>query len=919
MLRRLAFAVVFLLAGTLTRGQETRVQYLSGHGIDDATPWEFYCSSGDRSGEWTTIKVPWCWDVAGFGKLTYGRLPKGEKQSNEQGKYRFKFNVPADWNGQTIELVFEGVMTDAQVWVNGQSAGAKHQGAYYRFKYDVTKLVKIGGENLLEVTVDKESANASINNAERRGDYWNYGGIFRPVYLQVVPKTHIERVAIDARGDGKFSADVVVAGNAESVRAQIVSAKGEAVGEAFSAPVANGLAKLSSSVASPRLWTAETPNLYFVDLTVMRGEKALHHVRQRFGFRTIEVRAGEGVFVNGKRAWFKGCDRHSFWPESGRATSEKISRGDIALMKEMNMNAVRMSHYPPDVHFLEACDEMGMYVLDELAGWHQAYDTPTAQGLVRDMVERDVNHPSILFWDNGNEGGWNKEVDDDFAKWDPQQRHVLHPWAPFRGINTKHYPTYEQMVKLAQGPDVYFPTEFQHALFDGGGGCGLEDYWEVMLGGKASAGGFIWAFLDESVKRTDGTMDGQGNQAPDGIVGPYREREGSFYTIKEVWSPVVVTQVSERKFRVENRYDFLNAKECAFRWELRRLPTANEGKAGYTVVAEGKIPSPDIAPHESAEISVEIPPRADADGLALRVDSPDGKELWTWVWPIERAHLTAKSKGSVAIGEDAEAIHTSAGGQSFVFSKKSARLTDVSIGGRAFPLVNGPRPAFGEAELVGIEHHANGDDQVIKATFHGNLSDISWRVHPDGSLDLDYEYSLAGQFDYFGVSFDLAEESVKSMKWLGNGPYRAWKNRLPGGTLSVWENAYNNTMTGYSGWIYPEFKGYYAGVRWMEIRTTAGNILVEMEEPMFVQMLRPEFPGHPKPHSATTAATQAVKQSASLSANAWANFPDAGFSLLRGIAPMGTKFNVAQQLGPKSQQNVAQGTYRGKARFVFGD
>src|SRR6185312_3654673 len=146
----------------------------------------------------------------------------------------------------------------------------------------------------------------------------------------------------------------------------------------------------------------------------------------------------------------------------------------------MNNNAVRMSHYPPDENFLEACDEIGIYVLDELGGWHQSYDTPTGHALVESMVKRDVNHPCILFWDNGNEGGWNTALDDDFAKWDPQQRNVLHPWAKFRGINTNHYPTYDAMVRLAKGPEVFFPTEFQHALFDGGGGAALEDYWDVV-------------------------------------------------------------------------------------------------------------------------------------------------------------------------------------------------------------------------------------------------------------------------------------------------------------------------------------------------------------------------------------------------------------------------------------------------------
>jgi hypothetical protein len=200
------------------------------------------------------------------------------------------------------------------------------------------------------------------------------------------------------------------------------------------------------------------------------------------------------------------------------------------------------------------------------------------------------------------------------------------------------------------------------------------------------------------------------------------------------------------------------------------------------------------------------------------------------------------------------------------------------------------------------------------------MKSVQWRVKSDGWLTLDYEYALTGTYDFLGVSFDLREADVKHMKWLGHGPFRVWKNRLVGGTLNVWDNAYNNTQTGYTDWIYPEFKGYYAGVRWLQLQTTAGPIVIALDDPsLYVQVLRPEFPGNPKPVSPTTAATQPIQSGSHISANAWATFPDAGFSILHGIAPMGTKFNSARQLGPQSQQNVASGEYRGTVRLFFGD
>ncbi len=395
----------------------------------------------------------------------------------------------------------------------------------------------------------------------------------------------------------------------------------------------------------------------------------------------------------------KGADRHSFWPDSGRCLSEKISHDDIALMKEMNMNAVRMSHYPPDAHFLDACDEMGMYVLDELAGWHAKYDDPTGHRLVGEMLARDVNHPSILFWDNGNEGGWNTNLDDDFAKWDPQKRGVIHPQATFRGLDNTHYPAYQAVVTKAAGPLPFFPTEMLHGLYDGGAGAGLEDYWNVMTQSKVASGGFIWAFLDEDVKRTDkgGILDSKTNQAPDGIVGPYREKEASFYAIKQIWSPIVITQKGG-EFAVENRYAFLDAKDCSYSYELWNYKSPGDPAAGHTVSASFKLQVDSIAPGKSGTL---LPPRiaqspAPYDATAITVKDPAGRELWTYVWPADSVHdyrkLPDQKAAASATASDSNGhITATAGDLVLVFDKSTGLLTTATRAGKNFSLINGPR------------------------------------------------------------------------------------------------------------------------------------------------------------------------------------------------------------------------------------
>ena len=384
----------------------TQKVYLSGQGSDSAVEWDFFCTAGRGSGQWSRIAVPSCWECQGFGQYTYGHMDLG-KRLNERGLYRHSFHVPAEWKGSEVSIVFEAVATDAAVRINGRSAGEKHQGAYCRFSYDISKLLKYGRENLLEVDVDKLSADKSIVAAEEQCDFWVYGGIFRPVWLEVKPKDNIARIALDAGADGHFAADVFLSGKTDGavVKGQVYSSDRKPFGQPFSAVCSGGTARLEAEFDTPALWTAETPNLYKVEVVLEKNGSAVHSVENKFGFRTVEVRPQDGIYLNGSKIIFKGVDRHSHWPTTGRTLNDKVNLQDALLIKEMNMNAVRMSHYPPDPRFLELCDSLGLYVLDELTGWQDCVDTRPGAKLVEELVTRDVNHPSILFWDNGNEGG----------------------------------------------------------------------------------------------------------------------------------------------------------------------------------------------------------------------------------------------------------------------------------------------------------------------------------------------------------------------------------------------------------------------------------------------------------------------------------------------------------------------------------
>lgn len=906
MFRRVFFYIyfiIYLFISNLSIAQETARLYLSGKGNEDAIDWDFYCTEGRNSNVWTKIPVPSCWELHGFGTYNYGH-DKIEDRGKEQGFYKRSFTIPKELNKKVVFIVFEGSMTDTEVWINGKLAGQKHKGAFYKFQYDITKLVKFNTENLLEVKVSKHSEDVSVNQAERFADYWIFGGIFRPVYLEFKPDQNIERIAIDAQVSGVFMANVYLKNirSANKISAQIFDLHGNTIGGSFQNNIEKkaSLVNITGKITGVSPWTPEFPNLYYIQLSLMDGENIIHVYKERFGFRTVEVKERDGIYVNGEKIKFKGVCRHSFWPKSGRTLSKQMSIDDVLLMKEMNMNAVRMSHYPPDSHFLDVCDSLGLFVLDELAGWQSAYNTDIGKKLVKEMVVRDVNHPSIVLWDNGNEGGWNTDLDDDFALYDPQKREVIHPWENFRKTDTNHYIDYNYGTNDSfNGSKIFFPTEFLHGLYDGGHGAGLEDYWDLMYNKSLSAGGFLWVFSDESVYRTDkgGFLDSDGNHAPDGILGPYREKEASFYTIKELWAPVkfdekYITNDFDGILRIENRYHYTNLQQCIFQYEFVKFTVPMDKKVGYHIISQGQILSPDIHPGERGYLQIDLPIEwYNADALYVKVIDPHGKEIYTWDWPISLPEtlvheiLDINSSAATTGSENEELVIMEADNIIIQIESKTGLIKYISKNGATIPLSGGPILSEGESTFIKQITFQKGNDFIYEADFSGNLKKIRWTLLGNGLLKLNVVYVPNNNQPFYGINFNYPEEKVKSVKWLGKGPYRIWKNRLKGVKLNVWEKAYNNAITGES-YIYPEFKGYHANMYWMQLTSVDNSLSVyTTNENLFMRLFTPGLPeSDPR--------------------NTEVDFPDGDISFLHGINAIGTKFKDTKNLGPQSQLNM---------------
>lgn len=928
---------------------ETGRQYLSGTGCDDMVQWDFMCTDGRNSGKWTKIGVPSCWELQGFGTYQYGMRFYGkaapEGIASEKGLYKTEFTLPEAWAGRQILLVFEAVFTDAKVTINGRKAGnGTYQGGFTRHTIDVSDRVFTGKKkNRLEVEVSKESANSQVNLAERRADYWNFGGIWRPVYVVSKPMHNISRVAIDARMDGRFCADVYLnrALSASSIIVDFIDAAGKKVASSPATPVAGDEAKIDFVVKNPRLWTAETPHLYTAVFTLKDSQgKTLHVERQRFGFRTIEYRhryagdAEDGVFINGKKVIMKGVNRHSFRPETGRTLSKAKNIEDVRLIKSMNMNAVRLSHYPADPEFLDACDSLGLYVECEQPGWHWAHETVVGSQIVEEMVARDVNHPSIIFWSNGNEGGFNYELEPVFAKFDPQQRVVLYPWANRNGFETKHYRSWGETAEFMRQKEIFMPTEFLHGLYDGGHGAGLKDYWQLMMSNPRCAGGFLWDLMDQAVVRSDqdGILDPVGNFGSDGIVGPHMEKEGSFHTIGEVWSPVQLSynkapdsKKGESIVEVLNAYDFTNLRDCRFTGRLLAMPKYGETKV--STLSDFSIPAPTLAPGQRARLWTLEQPKGDV--LSVTATDPHGEEIFSWAWPVLKDAESAVPQTEEAFVTKSETdteLTVTAGPATYVFSKKSGFLQQVKTVGHIYSLVNGPRfvaakrsdrsqdgfynhddkEAFQKKTLY-TEYEDQGafsrfvlDKNTLTAYYeHGSLCQTVWKFQEDGSVRMEINAGFNGVVDLMGICFDYPEAKVSSKRWVGRGPYRVWQNRMEGPQYGSYETAYNDPIPGES-WEYPEFKGYFADVSWMQLDTQEGRIGIEPE------------PANTCEHPYIGVFTPRDGRDHLLY-----DLPKTGLSLLSVIPAVRNKVNTTDLNGPSAQPHFVSGTqvYSAKLRF----
>lgn len=490
----------------------------------------FQATAFDDS-SWGTIPVPGLWELNGYGDPVYLNVgyawrglhennpPFVPEDGNYVGQYRRTFDVPADWNGRQICLCIGSATSNVRVWVNGKEVGYSED-SKLEARFDITGYVR-PGRNAIALEVFRWCDGTYLEDQ----DFWRFSGIARGIYAYTREKQRIEDVNISAGMDGSYSLTTLVTSGITSLSCEILDPSG-AVVCTFSSPVVKSGGKdvdgclevrASGRVDFPLLWSAETPNLYTLKVNAYDRKGLAESTSLKFGFRTVEIR-GAQLLVNGKPVLIKGVDRHEMSPYGGYDVTEDEMVEDIRIMKELNVNAVRTSHYPNSPVWYSLCDRYGIYVVDEAdveshgMGYGEkslaknpAFFKAHLERNAR-MVKRDINHPSVIIWSMGNEAGngENFEKTYDWIKEYDTTRPVQYERAELSYNTDVFCPMYmspsECLDYLESSPSrPLIQCEYSHAMGNSNGN--FKEYWDLIRKYPEYQGGFIWDFVDQALCR----------------------------------------------------------------------------------------------------------------------------------------------------------------------------------------------------------------------------------------------------------------------------------------------------------------------------------------------------------------------------------------------------------------------------------
>ena len=791
---------------------------------------DFWSTDPQDNTNWTNIGVPGEWVMQGF-----------TVEKNTAAGYRRQFAIPVEWKGQRIKLRCDAVYSDAKVWINGLEAG-QHVGGFTPFELDVSDLVRFGRDNAIALAVKNESLADILATGSQYAAH-QLGGITRKIYIFAVPQLnisslHVEttfdkdyrnaslRVMIEIANDG--GQDIQEA----EVQFKLTGPDGKPVAiepSTLKLPAVEASRTIKQTieipVTAPKKWDVEHPNLYVLTCQLKIAGRTQETVQRRFGFRQVEVR-GKKLFVNNTPVKLRGICRHEVHPLRGRNLTPELCRQDAELFRNANMNFIRTSHYPPSEEFLDACDELGIFVEDEAPYcWaftkneNKKNDPNYSEVVVRqtlEMVQRDRSYPCIILWSAANESNWGPsfEKSAEAIRRADASRPRIFSWHHVLDIVSHHYPGADISDELAKFDVPVLFDEYAHLNCYNRSelvtdpsvreewGRSFALMWEKMYAAEGCLGGAIWSGIDEIFHLPNGKSTGYG---PWGPLDGWRRTKPEYWHIKKVYSPIkiftktvaVPKEGQPIKLEVENRHDFTNLNEISIEWAI-----GND--SGQFAAA--------VPPRSTG--TIEFEPKADdlyGKKLSLKFFSPRDFLIDSYLLPIGTSE-TSVPTSTIQAGEilqllkDENNFVIKGGRFTWVIDQQTGLIQKAEIDGQAV-LIGGPTlmilPLTGgkceptyhddilpftntcsqwQASDVTARQSTDGVEISVKGRYKEASGTYTMHINNKGELTVSYRFSYDGEIKQLqpmwgpleparlrqlGIVFDLAK-SFDTLKWQRN-------------------------------------------------------------------------------------------------------------------------------------------------------
>lgn len=867
----------------------------------DARPTDFFRTDFNDRG-WDEMQVPAVWELNGYGDPIYVNVgyawrssfknnpPYVPVEDNHVGSYRREMVVPASWSGKEIIAHFGSVTSNIYLWVNGRFVGYSED-SKLEAEFNVTPFLKPGQKNLIAFQVFRWCDGTYLEDQ----DFFRFSGVGRDCYLYAREKRRIEDIRLtpdldESFTNGSLRVNLKRKGSGK-VTLKLADAEGRTVAETTTAA-----AEATLSVEKPELWSAETPYLYTLTAT-MEGNREVIPVK--VGFRKIELRNAQ-VLVNGKPVLFKGADRHELDPDGGYVVSRERMIEDIRIMKELNINAVRTCHYPDDAQWYELCDLYGIYLVAEANveshgmgyGEKTLAKNPSYRKAHIERNERNVarnyNSPSVIFWSLGNEAGYgaNFEAAYDHLKAMDASRPVQYEQAGTQGktdIYCPMYRSYSRCEEYSQDSNSTKPMiqcEYAHAMGNSEGG--FKEYWDIIRKYPIYQGGFIWDFVDQSIRWTGkggrmiyayggdfNTTDASDqNFCNNGLISPDRVANPHAYEVRRVYQDIHTTagDLTRGEIKVYNEYFFRNLSAYELCWEVTK-----DGKA----VKCGRVEELNVAPGATASLTLPLP-KVDGEGewlLNVSYRLKQAEELLPAGFAVAQEQLTLRpfepctAQLAAAMTSDRQVAELRAAdhkegyrllveGDAFriEFDRYTGLLSTYRVKGVDY-LLDGCSltPNFWRAPTdndmgAGLQYryrvwkepkmkltsltHRTDEAGIVTVEAAYELPDVkakldmTYRINGEGTIQVtekmttDPSAKVANMFR-FGMQLTMPR-SFDRLTYYGRGPVENYTDRKQAADLGIYCQSVASQFYPY---IRPQETGTKTDIRWWQMQSAAGRKL----------------------------------------------------------------------------------------------